>query len=156
MDEIKTDHGIFVIERRFGHPVERVFSSFSDAEKKRRWFAKDCQSHELDFVVGGTERSRWIWPGGGPIEQGTVMGNDTVYLDIVPDHRIVLCYSMVVGNYRMSSSLLTFEFFSVGEETILKATEQGAYFEHADGIERRESGWKAILDGLGKSLDAAA
>jgi uncharacterized protein YndB with AHSA1/START domain len=151
--EFRISHGTFVIERRYKHPVSRVFSSFSTTEEKRKWFAVDRDSYELDFRVGGTERSRWVWSGSGPIEPGTVMGNDTVYLDIVMNHRIVLAYSMLLGDYRMSSSLLTFEFFADGEETALKATEQGAYFERSDGVERRQNGWGSILDTLGASLD---
>ena len=152
--EYTTNHGTFVIERRYKHPVGRVFSAFSEPEKKRKWFADERDSYELDFRVGGTERSRWVWSGSGPVEPGTIMGNDTVYLDIVTNHRIVLAYSMLVGDYRMSSSLLTFEFFADGEETTLKATEQGAYFERSDGVDRRRSGWGSILDSLGASLDA--
>ncbi len=38
------------------------------------------------------------------------MGNDTVYLDIVPNDRIVIAYTMLMGEYRFPSSLLTFEF----------------------------------------------
>lgn len=154
MAEFTISHGSFMIERRYTYPVGKVFSFFSKAEDKRKWFAVERDSYELDFRVGGAERTRWAWSGGGPIERGTIMGNDTVYLDIVTDHRIVLAYSMLVGDYRMSSSLLTFEFLANGGETILRATEQGAYFEHSDGVDRRRSGWETILDRLGGSLDA--
>jgi uncharacterized protein YndB with AHSA1/START domain len=32
-------HATFVIERHLAAPVERVFAAWSNAEKKRRWFA---------------------------------------------------------------------------------------------------------------------
>ena len=35
------------------------------------------------------------------------MANSTVYLDIVPDQRIVLVYTMTVGDERISVSLAT-------------------------------------------------
>ena len=82
------------------------------------------------------------------------MGNDTVYLDIVPDRRIVLAYSMLMGERRFSSSLLTFEFVEDGSQTMLKATEQGAYFEGGDNAEMRKNGWGGLLDTLARVIDA--
>jgi uncharacterized protein YndB with AHSA1/START domain len=55
-------HATFVIERHLATPVERVFAAWSDAEKKRRWFAchNDWNTVEfqLDFRVDGTELAR--------------------------------------------------------------------------------------------------
>lgn len=154
MADFRISHGSFVVERRYKHRVARVFSAFSNTAEKREWFAVSRDSYDLDFTVGGKERSRWVWSDSGPIENGTVMGNDTVYLDIVENHRIVLAYSMLIGDYRMSSSMLTFEFIADGDETVVKATEQGAYYERSDGVERRRSGWASILETLGTRLDA--
>ena len=131
---------------------------FSEEERKRKWFVdgprEEILSYHLDFRVGGTEQTRWKWMGGDPIPAGTVMGNDTVYLDIVPEKRIVLAYSMLMGEHRFSSSLLTFEFVGDGSHTKLKMTEQGAYFEGGDNAEMRKNGWGGLLDALTRVIDA--
>ena len=49
--------------------------------------------------------------------------NDTVYLDIVPNHRIVLAYTMTLGGKRISSSLSTFELLPAEKGTDLICTE---------------------------------
>jgi uncharacterized protein YndB with AHSA1/START domain len=58
----------------------------------------------VDFRVGGHEFSRFRFGGGDEIT------NDTIYQDIVPNHRIVIAYTMTVGGKRISSSLATMEF----------------------------------------------
>lgn len=160
MDDFVTTHDSFVIERVYDRSPAQVFEWFSDVDKKRRWFVdspgEETLSYELDFRVGGTERTRWVWQGGGPIPAGTIMGNDTVYLDIVPDRRIVIAYSMLTGDYRFSSSLLTFEFLAEEGGTRLKATEQGAYFGQSDGTDMRKNGWGGLLEALADAIDADA
>jgi uncharacterized protein YndB with AHSA1/START domain len=80
------------------------------------------------------------------------MGNDTVYLDIVPERRIVLAYTMTVGDKRISVSLATVEIAPSGEGTRLVYTEQGAFFDGADGTKRRESGCRTLLERLAEEL----
>ena len=158
MEQHTITHGAFVVERSYAHSRSKMFECFSNIDKKKSWFVdgpkNDVVSYTLDFQVGGEEKTRWKWSSGGPIEAGTLMGNDTVYLDIVENSRIVLAYSMIVGNHRFSSSLLTFEFIPDGRNTTLRVTEQGAYFENSDGAEMREGGWRALLELLGTTLDA--
>ena len=100
----------------------------------------------VDFRVGGRELARFRFKGGTPI------GNDTVYLDIVPDRRIVLAYTMTMGEKRISASLATVELARAGDGTRLTFTEQAAFFEGADGSERRESGWGTLFERLGEEL----
>jgi len=158
MEQQTVTHGSFEIERTYAHRASKVFEYFSNIEKKKRWFLEgpknEVVSYTLDFQVGGTEKSRWKWSGGGPIEAGTLMGNDTVYLDIVKNERIVLAYSMLIGDYRFSASLLTFELIANGESTTVRVTEQGAYFEHSDGAEMRKDGWNALLEMMETTLNA--
>ena len=85
----------------------------------------------MDFRVGGREVARFRFKGGAP------MGNDTVYLDIVPERRIVFAYTMLAGDTRISVSLATVEIMPVCAGTRLVYTEQGAFFEPT-GAGRRE------------------
>ncbi len=152
------NHASFTIERTYPVPPATTFSAFSDEAKKRRWYAKSrdiaVEQFESDFRVGGTERATFRIGDGAPLPAGTLMTNNTVFQDIVPDRRIVLAYTMTVGDHRISASLLTFEFHAAGDGTHLVLTEQAAFFEHADGPEMRKTGQGRLLDQLARELAA--
>ena len=154
-EERSVTHSTFVIERRYPVTPERVFAAFSDPDQKRRWMAAErgmaVEAYELDFRVGGWERARYRFPEGSPFP-GAILTNDTTYQDIVPNRRIVIAYTMSLGDRRFSASLATFEFLPAGEGTDLIFTEQGAYFEGADGPQMREQGWRTLLDSLARIL----
>jgi uncharacterized protein YndB with AHSA1/START domain len=108
--------------------------------------------------VGGVEKSRFTFTGGPPgaPPAGTLMGNDTVYIDIVPERRIVFAYTMLVGDYRMSASLATVELFPSGTGgTRLVFTEQAAFFDRSDGAQLREAGWRDLLSRIEAVLAGA-
>jgi uncharacterized protein YndB with AHSA1/START domain len=149
MKQRSVTHSTFVIERSYPTSPRRVFAAFSDPAKKRRWFAGDedfkPEEFEMDFRVGGRERSSFR-------AQGVTCTNDTVYRDIVPDRRIVIAYTMTLGDHCISSSHATVEFLPTGQETGLIFTEQAAFFERADGPQIREEGWRKLLEHLAKEL----
>jgi uncharacterized protein YndB with AHSA1/START domain len=84
------------------------------------------------------------------------MGNDTVYLDIVANQRIVFANTMLVGDYRRSASLATVE-LSLSENggTRILFTEQAASFDRSDGPKNREAGWRELLAKVDKALEHA-
>jgi uncharacterized protein YndB with AHSA1/START domain len=143
-------HDTFRIERTYPAAPSRVFAAFSNPKAKRRWFAEgegwEITEFTMDFRVGGLEVSRFRFQGGEP------MRNDTVYLDIVPDRRIVLTYTMMLGETRLSASLATVEITPSGAGARLVYTEQGAYLDGADKPAEREQGCREMLDKLGEEL----
>lgn len=156
--EPAVQHGSFTIEKAYPQAPSKVFAAFADPVKLRRWFVEgegfEVASFEQDFRVGGLLRSRFRFAGNeqAPIPAGTPMGNDSVYLDIIPDRRIVLAYSMSMDGKPFSASLATFELVPDGSGTRLVATEQGAYFENSDGPRMREQGWRQLLESLAAEL----
>lgn len=150
MTEPSVDHSTFVIERVYPVAPKRVFAAYSDPVKKRRWMVEGegftVESSEMDFRVEGEERSRFRFKGGPLIKC------DAAYQDIVPDRRIVLVYTMTVGDKRISSSLSTTEFLPDREGTRLIYTEQAAFFDGADGARGREEGCRELLEQLAKEL----
>jgi uncharacterized protein YndB with AHSA1/START domain len=150
MAERTVTHGTFVIERSYPATPERVFAAFSDPAKKRRWFAGGeepaSEEFEMDFRVGGVERKRF------KVKIGFICTNNTVYLDIVPNSRIVFAYTMSAGDNHFSSSQATVELLPTENGTNMIFTEQGAYFEGADGLQMREDGWRHLLDKLATAL----
>jgi len=143
-------HSTFVIERTYPCAPDRVFAAFADPAKKRRWFYPDTGSQieelEIDFRVGGAERKTFR------VEQGFVCRNDTIYQDIVPGKRIVLAYTMSVGDQRISASQATVELLPDGNATHLIFTEQAAFFEGADGPQMRQNGWGTLFKQLEQFL----
>jgi uncharacterized protein YndB with AHSA1/START domain len=145
-----TTHSTFVIERNYPVTPQRVFAAFSDPAKKCRWFAEgeefEVDSFEMDFRVGGSERIRFR------LKDGRLCTNNSVYLDILTDRRIVIAYTMALGEMRFSASQATFEFLAAEKGTDLIFTEQAAFFEGADGPQMREQGWRQLLDRLAQEL----
>jgi uncharacterized protein YndB with AHSA1/START domain len=156
MENQSVIHSTFVIERSYPKPPEVVFSAFADAAKKRRWFAEghshEVEEFEMDFRVGGTERARYRFKEGSPFP-GVALTNEGSYQDIVPNRCIVNASTMTLGDKRISSSLVTFEFLRTDKGTDLICTHQGAFFEGSDGPQMREAGWLKLLEHLAKDLE---
>jgi uncharacterized protein YndB with AHSA1/START domain len=143
-------HRTLSVERTYPAPPARVFAAFADPGTKRRWFAEgpgfEVDEFTLDFRVGGFERSCFRFVGGAPVR------NDTLFLDIVPDERIVFAYALSAGEVRTSAALTTVELAADGGGTRLLLTEQVAFLDGVDGTASRRSGWGALLDRLGDAL----
>ncbi|MBU1376085.1 MAG: SRPBCC family protein [Alphaproteobacteria bacterium] len=144
-------HDTFVITRTYPKPPAEVFRAFSDAARKRRWFAGEGAQYESDFRVGGVETSRTVMGADTPFP-GTPLTSEGRYLDIVPDSRIVMAATMAVGDRRISSALTTYELRANGDGTELVFTHQAAFFEGSDGPQMRRHGWEVILDRLAQAL----
>ena len=120
-----------MIERTYPSTPSQVFHALADKEAKSKWFADPRQGGrkpalEMDFRVGGRETNS-----GGP-EGGPVHRFNAIYLDIVPDQRIIYAYDMHIGDQRISVSLATIELAPEGKGTRLTFTEQGAFLDGYD------------------------
>jgi uncharacterized protein YndB with AHSA1/START domain len=156
-------HGTFVIEREYPASPARVFAAFADPATKRRWFVAgkgtEIDEFTMDFRVGGRESTRFRFTGGaaappGAPPNGSPMRNDTTYLDIVPERRIVFAYTMALGDKRFSASLSTVDLRASGGGTRLVFTEQAAFLDGGDGPKLREEGWRGLFSRLDEELRA--
>jgi len=155
MDKQSTIHSTFVIEHSYPKPPDTVFAAFADPVKKRRWFGDsdhlDVEEYEMDFRVGGAEQIRYRFKEGTPFP-GVALANEGCYLDIVLNQRIVTASSMALGDKRISASLVTIELLPNAQSTDLICTNQGIYFEGADGPKMRQAGWQTLFDKLSQEL----
>jgi uncharacterized protein YndB with AHSA1/START domain len=153
--EPSVTHSTFVIEHRYPYPPERLYAAFSDPAKKRRWFAEgdatDVEQYEMDFRPGGAEHTLYRFRAGTPFP-GVALTNAGTFQDIVPNQRVVTASTMTLGDHRISSSLVTFEFLPIATGTELRLTHQGAFYEGSDGPKMREEGWRSILARLAGEL----
>jgi uncharacterized protein YndB with AHSA1/START domain len=145
------EHATFVIERSYEVSSERAFAAWADPEVKARWFV-DPEAHlELDFRVGGRERSR------GTAPDGRAYSYEALYLDIVQAQRIVYTYDMLLEETRISVSLATVEFTPVSDSgTRLVFTEQAAFLDGHESPAQRTEGMGSLLDALEQELQSAA
>jgi uncharacterized protein YndB with AHSA1/START domain len=150
-------HDTFVLERNFSAAPERVFAAFADPEKKRRWFLQSGGNEEeqfnMDFRTGGQEQVRFRFKDGTPVA-GLVCTNDTLYMDIVTNRRVVFSSTMTIGGQRISASLVTAEMLASGSGTDLILTHQAAFFEGADGPAMRQEGWRKLLERLSAEVSS--
>jgi uncharacterized protein YndB with AHSA1/START domain len=154
--EPSVTHSTFVIEQRYPYPPERLFAAFSDPVKKRRWFAEgdstSVEQYEMDFRPGGKEHTLYRFLPGTPFP-GAALTNTGTFQDIIHNQRVVSASTMTLGDHRISSSLVTFEFLPIATGTELRLTHQGAFYEGSDGPKMREDGWRKILDSLLTELE---
>jgi uncharacterized protein YndB with AHSA1/START domain len=147
-------HNTFVLERTYPAAPQRVYDAIANPAKKRGWFVEgeghDVEHFEMDFRPGGSERIRYRFLK-GPL-QSAVLSNDAKYEDIVPNRRVVISSTMSIDDRRISASLVTFELLPDENGTLLILTNQGVYFEGADGPEMRQAGWRKLLEGLSAAL----
>lgn len=149
-------HDTFTLKKIIAAPPARVFAAWADPAQKRQWFVEadsgDWQTldYRTDFRVGGREQGRFVLLAKTPAEGEHV--NETVYLDIVPDSRIVYAYTMALNGRIHSASLATVRFTEAGTGTRVSYTEQGAFYDRGDGVAGRKGGWTSLLDALAKFL----
>jgi uncharacterized protein YndB with AHSA1/START domain len=151
MNGRSVEHATFVVERRYDVSPERAFAAWADPEAKARWFVDSDANLELDFRVGGRERSR------GTAPNGDAYSYEAHYHDIVPAERIVYSYDMHLQDTRISVSLATVEFTPVGDNgTRLVFTERGAFLDGREFPARRAEGMGSLLDALDKEVQDEA
>jgi uncharacterized protein YndB with AHSA1/START domain len=143
------EHATFVVERTYPVPPERAFAAWADPEAKARWYVDADTRLELDFRVGGRERSQGTTPDGRTYDYAAL------YLDIVPAQRIVYTYEMLLEKTRISVSLATVTFARLGDAgTHLVFTEQAAFLDGHETPARRSQGMGTLLDALGKEVQS--
>jgi uncharacterized protein YndB with AHSA1/START domain len=145
MDTRSTIHATLVVERELDATPAEVFAAYADAEQRSQW---DCPGdgwiarYEHDFRVGGREHGSF-GPPGGPMHV-----SEGVYLDIVPERRIISAGTMHGGSTPTSVTLCTIELTPSDRGTKLVLTDQSAFLDGRESPEDRRTGWATILDRL--------
>jgi uncharacterized protein YndB with AHSA1/START domain len=146
------EHGTIRLERRYNAAPSRVFAAWAQPAARTRWDVPGrwvIAEQSFDFREGGRERKRF-----GPKDDPRFVA-ETLYLDIVPDRRIVYSYAMTARGVPISVSLTTVELAPDGAQTRLVLVEQVAFLDGNDKAADREEGLASMLDKIGESLVAA-
>jgi uncharacterized protein YndB with AHSA1/START domain len=150
MTEPTIKHATFEIERVYeGVPVARVWTAWTIADEKRRWWGSgnlSADNHDLDFRIGGLEHVTDYAP------DGTKYTLEAHYCDIVEGERFVYTYEMSRNDARMSVSVATVVLVPEGDGTRLTLTEQGVFLDGLDTPADREHGTRAVVESLAKAL----
>jgi uncharacterized protein YndB with AHSA1/START domain len=149
MTKRSAQHGTIRLERRYKAPPNRVFAAWAEPEARAKWDVPGrwvIAEQTFDFREGGHELKRF-----GPKGDPRLVA-DTLYLDIVPPHRIVFSYSMNSRGTPISVSLTTIEISAAAKETHLLFTEQIAFLDGQDNAANREEGLASMLDKIGETL----
>lgn len=152
-------HESFSLVREIAASRANVFAAWARPELKRRWFVDSdgpewsTKTYSIDFRVGGRETGVFQLSGTGA--GASEHRNETVYLDIATDERIVFAYTMALNGRIHSASLVTVALEERPGGTRLTYTEQGAFIGESDGAEGRKRGWAALLGQLEKTLASA-
>lgn len=147
-------HATFCLERVYDAAPARVFHAFTDPAARMRWFFKtdswSLHAHSGgELAIGAQESSRFSPPGAT-----VLITNDSIYLDVVENERLIFAYSMTLGGAPLSSSLATVELRAEGKGTRLVFTEQGAYLD--GNVAGREEGTREMLESLAEEVARAA
>lgn len=144
-------HATICVERVYDAPPARVFQAFTDKGARMRWFFQtdswSLHAHSGgELGVGERESSRFSPPGAS-----VQITNDSIYLDIVANERLIFAYAMTLDDAPLSSSLSTVEFKPEGRGTRLIFTEQGVYLD--GNVAGREEGTRELMEALARELD---
>jgi uncharacterized protein YndB with AHSA1/START domain len=144
-------HDTTVVERKFKSSPARVFAAWKDPDAYGRWnYPGDdwvMAEYENDFRVAGREKKSF-----GP-KGDSRFSSDGLYLDIVPEARIVSAFTMREGNTRISATLCTVELLAEGSGTRLILTDQSVFFDGRETPTQRKSGWGQVMERLKIHLD---
>jgi len=150
MTERTVTHATFKLERTYDAPLGQVFKAWANPEPLLRWGSPGegwtTAFDRFDFRVGGGAISRF-----GP-KGGETYVNESLYMDIVPDARIMSADTMTSDGKRLFAGLLTVELRAAGAGCQLVLTEQGAFLDRHDLPENHKGGWSTMLDNLHTEL----
>lgn len=150
MTERSITHSTFTLERDYAAPIDRVWKALSVKEEKAKWFGDVEQPPSewtIDFRNGGREYNSGEF-------HGQVSTFDAIYHDIVEHERIVLSYTLLFGDVKLSASLQSIELEPSPRGTRLLFTEHGAYFDGNDNGQQRKTGTAELLDALARVVEA--
>ncbi len=143
-------HGSFSIARDFPQPAAAVYRAFADPEAKARWFTGGDEwtpiRRETDVRVGGREIAEGRW------RSGLVTTFEAIYLDVVPDARLVYAYTMHLDEKKISVSLATVEIHAAPGGSRLRITEHGVFLDGYEDNGARERGTRDLIERIARTL----
>lgn len=142
---ISVVHDTLTFTQSLRAPLSAVWAAYADSTQRAIWGvpAGEAQIYdEADFNIGGRDTYRC-----GPPE--TLEFRGTVdYLQIVPESLIVHTDSVTVGDQLLAVALLTWQFGTQDDTTLIQLTDQVTSFVGPDMIAGHRNGHTKAFEQL--------
>ena len=151
MTQFSTSHHTIVVKRIYDAPPARVFAAWRDPAALARWYVPGDSSwtsrvNKHEFRAGGAKHILF-----GPAD-GPFYTEDCRYEDIVDDKRICFAMTILRGDERITTSMVTVEIAPHAGGSATTVTDQLVVLDGGDTPEGRERGWGETLDKLPAEL----
>ena len=100
----------------------------------------------MDVRVGGREIAKGRWA------SGLVTTFEAVYLDVVPNARLVYVYTLHLDDRKISVSLATVEIHAAPGGSRLTVTEDGVFLDGYDDAGKREHVTRELVERIARTL----
>jgi len=136
---------ILVLTRSLNARPERVFAAWTDPKLLAKWWGPPgsvVKEIEVDLRVEGRYRIAITPPDG----EGDLLYVSGVYREIVPVTKLAFTWRWENTDMDIGESLVTLEFHSEGEKTVLRLSH--ALLPNAEARAGHADGWVGILSEL--------
>lgn len=134
------------MQRRFKTTPDRLYECFTDAKHLAAWFGPEgvqCEDVTVDARVGGEYQLKMVG------ESGTINRLAGQFQTLDPPRRIQMTWQWQ-REPEASETLLTLDFSSVGDETLLELVHER--FPDMAERDRHQDGWSSSFNCLEQAL----
>lgn len=140
-----------VVQRRYPHPVSRVFRAWTRVEHIEQWFRPDDEVtltvEFFDFREGGGYAFRYTWP-------GNVFPVSGRFLTVQPEQTLIFTWTPHEPDPDAGKETMVSVFFRAFGSTETEVEVRHTLFPDEPMRQRHDDGWCATLERLGRCIES--